>query len=226
MRATFKYRLSYFNPVNGKVRIEPRKTTEIDVVEEDLFVGKQSTIKAKTGELIVVKGNVEFEGDCNILSSLHAYSLSLENGGKINVQGDLIVEKSIRLEGGELRVSGRLEAEDVDVGKVVKAGKGLKCRSIGVGGFLESGGDLDAENISVGGTISVQGNVKGNKLGVGGTLTVKGLTELEKLDVGGVAKISGGRILDINVGGVFESAGRLVFEKLNVGGVAKLEVVD
>lgn len=208
------------------MRIEPRTTVEIDIVEEDLSVGRHSTIKAKTGEAIVVKGDVEFEGDCNILSSLHANSLSLENGGKINVQGDLIVEKSVSVEDGELVVSGKLEAEDVDVGKVVRAGKGLKCRNIGVGGFLESGGDVNAENISVGGKISVQGNVKGNKLGVGGTLTVKGLTELEKLDVGGVAKINGGRIVDISVGGVFESAGKLVFEKLSVGGVAKLKVVD
>ncbi|MGB9717971.1 MAG: hypothetical protein ACPL4E_05955, partial [Thermoproteota archaeon] len=160
------------------MRIEPRKTVEIGVSEEDLFVGEHSTIKAKTGEAIIVKGNVEFEGDCNILSSLHAHSLSLENGGKINVQGDLIVERYVSLEDGELRVSGRLEAEDVDVGKVVKVGNGLKCRSIGVGGVLESGGDVDAENISVGGTMSVQGGVKGSKLGVGGTLTVKGLTEL------------------------------------------------
>jgi len=207
------------------MRIEPRKTVEIDVVEEDLFVGAHSTIKAKTGEAIIVKGNVEFEGDCNILSSLHAYSLNLENGGNINVQGDLIVERAVRLEDGELRVSGRLEAEDVDVGKVVKVGNGLKCKSISVGGVLESGGDVDAENISVGGTMSVQGNAKGSKLGVGGTLTVKGLTELEKLDVGSVAKINGGRKEDINVGGVFESAGKLVFEKLNVGGVAKRKVV-
>jgi predicted acyltransferase (DUF342 family) len=208
------------------MRIEPRKTVEIDVLEEDLFVGAYSTIKAKTGEAIIVKGNVEFERDCNILSSLRAYSISLENGGKINVQGDLIVEKSVRLEDGELLVSGRLEAEDVDVGKLVKAGNGLKCRSISVGGGLESGGDVDAENISVGGTMSVQGNVKGSRLGVGGTLTVKGLTELEKLDVGGVARINGGIIMDINVGGVFESAGKLVFERLNVGGVARLKVVD
>lgn len=208
------------------MRVEPRRTVEIDVVEEDLFVGKHSTLKAKTGEVIIVKGNVEFEGDCTILSSLRANNLSLENRGKINVQGDLIVEKSINLKDGELLVSGRLEAEDVDVGKAVKAGKGLKCRNISVGGVLESGGDLEAEDIRVGGTVSVGGNVKGNKLGVGGTLTVEGLTELEKLDVGGVAKIKGGRIVDISVGGVFESVGRLVFDRLSVGGVAKLRTVD
>ncbi|MEM2931061.1 MAG: hypothetical protein QW797_09425 [Thermoproteota archaeon] len=209
-----------------KMRIEPRQTVEIDIMEEDLFVGRNSTIKAKTGEKIIVKGNVEFEGDCNILSSLHAHSLSLEKKGKINVQGDLIVEKSVNLEDGELLVSGRLEAEDVDVGKMVRVGRGLKCLKISVGGVLESGGDVDAEKIGVGGTVSVQGNMRGNNLSVGGTLTVKGLTELEKLDVGGVAKINGGRILDISVGGVFESTGKLVFEKLSVGGVARLKVVD
>lgn len=212
--------------VNRKVRIEPRKTVEIGIVEEDLFIGRNSTIKAKTGETVVVKGDVEFEGDCNILSSLHAYSLRLENGGRINVEGDLIVEKSVKLEDGELLVSGRLEAEDVDVGKVVRVGRGLKCLEISVGGVLESGGDVDSEKIGVGGKVSVQGNLKGNNLSVGGTLTVKGLTELEKLDVGGVAKINGGRILDISVGGVFESTGKLVFEKLSVGGVAKLKAVD
>ncbi|MGQ9596099.1 MAG: hypothetical protein ACUVQY_08295 [Thermoproteota archaeon] len=207
------------------MRIEPRKTVEIDVIEEDLFVGRHSTVKAKTGETIIAKGNVEFEGDCNILSSLHANSLSLENGGRINVQGDLIVEKSVSLKDGELLVSGRLEAEDLDVGKVVRAGKGLKCRNVSVGGAFESGGDVDAEKIGVGGKVSVQGNVKGKELDVGGMLTVKGLTELEKLDVGGVAKIGGGKIMDISVGGVFESAGKLVFEKLSVGGVAKLKAV-
>lgn len=208
------------------MRIEPRKTVEIDVLEEDLFAGRGSTIKAKTGETVIVKGIVEFEGDCNILSSLHASSLRLENGGKINVKGDLIVEKSVNLENGELSVSGRLEAQDVDVGKVVKVGKGLKCLKIGVGGVLESMGDVEAEKIGVGGKVSVQGNVKGHNLSVGGTLTVNGLTELERLDVGGVAKISGGRILVISVGEVFESTGNLFFEKLSVGGVARLKAVD
>ncbi|MEM2088530.1 MAG: hypothetical protein QXO47_00470 [Thermoproteota archaeon] len=208
------------------MRVEPRKTVEIDVLEEDLLVGSNSTIKAKTGETVIVKGIVEFEGNCNILSSLHAYGLRLENRGRINVEGDLIVEKSVKLEDGELLVSGRLEAEEVDVGKVVRVGRGLKCLEISVGGVLESGGDVDSEKIGVGGKVSVQGNLKGNNLSVGGTLTVKGLTELEKLDVGGVAKINGGRILDISVGGVFESTGKLVFEKLSVGGVAKLKAVD
>ncbi|MCX8183749.1 MAG: hypothetical protein N3F08_04960 [Crenarchaeota archaeon] len=208
------------------MRVEPRKTVEIDVVEEDLFIGRNSTIKAKTGEIIVVKGDVEFEGDCNILSSLHAKSLSLENRGRINVHGDLIVEKFISLEDGELTVSGRLEAEDVDVGKIVRVGKGLKCLDISVGGVLESEGDVDAESISIGGEASVRGNVKGTRFSVGGTLTVEGLTELERLDVGGTAKINGGKITNISVGGVFESTGKLVFEKLSVGGVAKLKVVE
>jgi len=208
------------------MRIEPRATVEIDVVEEGLFVGRHATLKAKTGETIIVKGDVEFEGDCNILSSLHANNLGLEGKGRIHVNGDLIVEKSVRLEDGELVVSGRLEAEDVDVGKAVNVGKGLKCRNIDVGGVLKSEGDVDAENISVGGTVSVQGAVRGGKLDVGGTLTVKGLTELEKLDVGGVARISGGKILDINVGGVFESTGKMVFERLDVGGIARLKAVD
>ncbi|MEM4229281.1 MAG: hypothetical protein QXZ66_05945 [Thermoproteota archaeon] len=123
--------------MNRKVRIEPRKTVEIDIVGEDLFIGRNSTV--------IVKGDVEFEGDCNILSSLHAYSLRLENGGRINVQGDLIVEKTVELENGELLVSGRLEAEEVDVGKVVRVGKGLKFLKISVGGVLESGGDVDSE---------------------------------------------------------------------------------
>jgi predicted acyltransferase (DUF342 family) len=209
-----------------KMRIGPRTTVEIDAIEENLFVGRHSTIKAKTGETIFVKGDVEFEGDCNVLSSLHANNFNLKNEGRIRVNGNLTVEKSIRFEDGELVVSGRLEAEDVDVGKMVKVDKGLKCRNIGVGGILEVGEDVDAENISVGGTVSVQGNVTGKKLGVGGTLNVKGSTELEKLDVGGVAKINGGKILDISVGGVFESIGELVFEKLSVGGVARLKAVN
>lgn len=208
------------------MRIEPRKIFEIDVVEEDLLVGESSTIKAKTGEKIIVKGSVEFEGDCNILSSLYADSLILENKGRIIVQGNLIVEKHVKLEDGELMVSGRLEAEDIDVGKAVKVCKGLKCRNIDVGGVFESEGDVDAENIDVGGTISIGGGVKGNRLDVGGTLTIRGVTELEKLDVGGSAKINGGRILDIDVGGVFESTGALFFDRLDVGGVAKLKAVD
>lgn len=77
---------------------EPRTTAEIDIVEEDLFVGRHSTIKAKPGETIVVKGDLEFEGDCNILSNLHANNLIFKNGGRINVNGDLTAEKCISLE--------------------------------------------------------------------------------------------------------------------------------
>lgn len=206
------------------MRIEPGMKAEIDVVEEDLIIGRHSIIRAKSGETIVVKGGIEFEGDCDVLSSLHASNI--RGKGRIHVNGDLAVETSIDLEDGELIVSGRLNAEDVDVGKVVKVGKGLKCRDIDVGGALEVGEAMDAEKIGVGGTVSVQGDLRGKKLGVGGTLVVKGLIELDKLDVGGVAKINGGKVLEINVGGVFESSGKLVFEKINVGGVAKLKVVN
>jgi len=145
LRAAFKYNNRLLNSVNESMKIEPRTMAEIDFVEEDLFVGRNSTIKAKTGETIVVKGDLEFEGDCNILSSLHANNLILKNGGRINVNGDLTAERSISLEDGKPIVSGRLEADNVDIGKVVKVGKGLKCRNIVVGGVLESGGDTDAE---------------------------------------------------------------------------------
>lgn len=207
--------------VGESLRVERDATAELDVVEGNLVIGEGATIKAKSGDKVVVKGRVVFEGDSDFLSSLEARDLRGEEC-RVRISGDLIVLESVYLEDGELSVEGQLVAREVDVDKRVRVKRNLRCERLSVGGSLEVGGGIDSAELSVGGSVSASGNARGNLLKVGGSVGVKGVVEFERLDVGGRAKVGGGKIGRVNVGGTFESTGKLTFDRLDVGGVVRL----
>jgi cytoskeletal protein CcmA (bactofilin family) len=207
------------------LRVDRGTMLEIDVVEGDLLVGDGATVKAKSGERVVVKGKVEFEGDSDVLSSLEARDLRGKRC-RVNISGDLIVSGSIYIEDGDLVTEGQLVAKDVDVDRRVVVRGNLKCEMLSVGGSLEVGGDVEAVDLSVGGSVTTHGSLKGSVLKVGGSFDVDGIAELERLEVGGRARVGGGSIDRVDVGGTFESTGKLKFGRIDVGGTVRLAACE
>lgn len=183
----------YQIPRNGNAKL--------DVVDGELKVGNNGTIKAAKGKLVRVSGAAIFEGDCDVGCSFECDSLNVKHGGTLRVIGDLTVHKLLDVI-HSVDAKGVIDAGEIDVGGRVHAGS-IRCK----------------DRVRVGGRLDVKDGVEAKLLDVGGQASAKGTVKLQDLQVGGVAEIGGGSILGkIQVGGKFESSGPLEFGEIQVYG--------
>src|SRR5438445_12044350 len=126
-------------------RVSRSSVMKLSGVEGDLIVEDGGVVEGlATGGLIEVVGEVRCEGDAEFRTSLSCADFHAE-GGRVEIQGDLSSRGEVRVEDGELDVSGSIQTREVDVVKLLKVGKDLKAESVDVGGILEVGGSIDAK---------------------------------------------------------------------------------
>ena len=145
----------------------------LGIVEGDLYLSDGACVRAGDSEKVEVRGTVQYVGDCTFKCSLSA-GLIRGRRGDLTVDGDLSVERSIRIHDGGLEVSGDLSAKNIEVDRAVLVGK-----------------NLSVESIEVGGKIKVEGDTKGGKIEVGGSFEAQGDVEAEQIEAGGTVKIDG-----------------------------------
>ena len=240
------------------MKIRRGDTVNLSNVDEDLEIedGVRITCSGDASTLVVrgdvlCDGGVDFVGDvkCDdfegmdgsitISGSLQCDDLEIKRDAEIEVS------KDVHAQDAEvdkiLRVGGRIEAHEIEVGGKFET-TDVKAVSVSVGGVFEARGEVDVEEIEVGGKLEIGGKIKSRNLSVGGKarlgaggsvadeievggfLDVDGPLEYGTIDVGGTAKLNGmatGR--DIDVGGTFEVWGNLNFKDMDVGGYAHIK---
>ena len=125
----------------------------IGVYNGDLRLGYGSVVYPEDSE-ITVNGRVIAEGDVKFEGSLKALSLRVRDGD-IRVNGNLEVEYRIEVRNGSLRVSGDVKAEEIVVEKELKVGGKVEAQEVEVGGVLRAN-TVIAEEVSVGGSVKVE----------------------------------------------------------------------
>ncbi len=205
------------------LRIPRGQTVKVDVVEGELRVGNNATIEASNGKNVVVTGGVYLEGKAYVNCDLECDSVQSEiflsklkdirggsnrarleitgrYAGKLEVTGNLTVHKQLSVS-HSVKVSGAINASEIDVGGKVEAGV-IKC-----------------DRIRVGGRANIQGTFEALSVRVGGKVVALGIVKIGDLDVGGEVDVGGGSIVgSIRVGGKFSSTKPLEFGELMVYG--------
>jgi cytoskeletal protein CcmA (bactofilin family) len=165
----------------------------LSVVEGDLVIGRQATVKGRGMPLkVTVLGAVKCSEGAMFQCSLSTESF--EGEGDIVIQGDLEAKDRIRMDIGHLSITGKVKAKEIDV-------------------------DSD---LTVGGSLEVKGNIRAQSIDVGGSLSALGEVDVKKIKVRGSVIVKGGRVNDIDVGGSFESRSLLEFGLIDVAGAVKL----
>src|SRR2546428_3403070 len=200
-------------------RVSRSSVMKLGGVEGDLIVEDGGVVEGlATGGLIEVVGEVRCEGGAEFRTTLSCADFHAE-GGRVEIQGDLSSRGEVRVEDGELDVSGSMQTREVDADKRLKVGKDLKAESVDVGGVLEVGGSIDARTADVGGIFKVGGDASVAEIDVGGTLDVEGTVNSTGLDVGGKATIGGGEVrAPIEGGGLFQRSKLVKFARTVVCG--------
>ncbi len=237
------------------MKVTRGRTARLSVLAEDLRVEDNSKIECTgEGESLKVEGEISCEGtvefignvsclsfrgdDCRIRSrSLSCQSLSIRDGS-MEIIGDLVA-RSVDVD-KRLIVTGRTEAEDIEVGGILDLAA-VKGKSIEVGGTFRSNSDVEVDDIDVGGTVEIEGKIKAKSVDVGGKLKLNGGDVTGRIDVGGILEsrqplnfgdIDVGGIVtlsgsskggDVDVGGKLRVRGDLEFRRLDIGGVADVE---
>jgi cytoskeletal protein CcmA (bactofilin family) len=190
--------------MNVDVHIPHGGTMKLGRVEGGLRAGNNARIRASDGNLVVVTGDAQFDGNAVIECDFECENLNVERAGMLLVTGNLTVHHVLDVS-NSIRVDGLLTAEGIDVGGRVNS-RSVSCKRMRVGGTAEVAESLKADSVEVGGKIEARGTV-----------------DLGDLQVGGKAEIGGGSISGvINVGGKFESSSALRFGELQVFGVGTL----
>jgi predicted acyltransferase (DUF342 family) len=180
-------------------------TAKLNRVDGELKVGNKARIEASNGDLVVVSQSAYFEGAGEIDCDFECDSLSVQHGGALKVNGDLVVHKLLDVV-HSIDATGSIKAGEIDVGGKIKA-KSIECHG----------------RIRVGRVLEVQETIEAESVDVGGKATAGGTVKLQDLRVGEVAEVAGGAILgEIRVGGRFESSARLEFGDLQVFGMISL----
>src|SRR5438445_686944 len=110
-------------------RVSRSSVMKLSGVEGDLIVEDGGVVEGlATGGLIEVVGEVRCEGDAEFRTSLSCADFHAE-GGRVEIQGDLSSRGEVRVEDGELDVSGSIQTREVDVDKRLKVGKDLKAKA-------------------------------------------------------------------------------------------------
>src|SRR5438445_882690 len=155
-------------------RVSRSSVMKLSGVEGDLIVEDGGVVEGlATGGLIEVVGEVRCEGDAEFRTSLSCADFHAE-GGRVEIQGDPSSRGEVRVEDGELDVSGSIQTREVDVDKRLKVGKDLKAESVDVGGVLEVGGSIDASTEDDGGILKVGGEASVSAIEGDGTLDTEG----------------------------------------------------
>ena len=185
--------------------VKTGSTAKLGRVDGDLTVGRNATIRGESGDKVVVTGRALLEGtvtiDCDFESrSMRAEGKGFGPGGDVSVNGSLTVRETADVD-ASARVSGEVQAKDLDIGGHFRSGKITTAR-LRVGGHLEVRGTLDAAEVDVGGHMTVTDEVK-----------------IHNLLVGGHTKVGGGSIDgDIRVRGHFTTSRKLVFGRFEAYG--------
>jgi len=205
-----------------KVEVRDRETAVLGHVRGDLIVGRHATIVGEgTPPSLEVEGIVKCAGYCTFDCDLHAKAFEGRKG-IVDVLGDMKVDGHVRITWGQLRVSGSLQAERIDVDRELKVDGDLKAGDVRVGGTATVRGQAELGSVDVGGHLHIQGPVKAREVRVGGTARLNGTADIDRLDIGGKARVAGGRISEVEIGGTFRALGELKFDDVRVGGMAVL----
>ena len=219
------------------VVVPKRAIKEINSVNGNLIVN-EATVKASNLEkMIAVSGDTRCHGDCTFEGNLKTYFLYVDDGD-LEIKGNLIVERKIRVKKGRLKVDGNLISPKVEVDKSARILGELKAEETQVGGTLVVGGSgisdyvsvggtfesssFEFSKISVGGTYKAYGQLSGKKISVGGTFKAEENVSVEEVDVGGTIAIQGDVISNkMNAGGTLEIQGGEVKGRLTAGGTIR-----
>ena len=188
------------------IRVPRRTLKELDRVEGDLIVDSGTVRAIKPGFMVKVTGVTDCNDDCIFESSLSTTELR-GKGGDVTVEGDLEVEKSIKINRGSLEVFRNLKAEKLDVDRSTRVS-----------------GEMLVEDIRVGGTVRVKGVAKAYQLDVGGSFRAESDTEIDEIDVGGSVNVDGKtKSKSISVGGSFKGYGHVEASIIDVGGTVRID---
>jgi cytoskeletal protein CcmA (bactofilin family) len=199
----------------------------LSVVEGDLVIGRQATVKGKNmPPKVTVLGVVKCSEGAVFQCSLSAESF--EGEGDIVIQGDLEVKDRIRMDIGHLSITGKVKAKKIDVDSDLTVGGNLevkdytRAQDIDVGGSFSALGEVDAKKIKVRSSAIIKGGHV-NDIEVGGSFESRSLLEFGLIDVEGAVKLTGkNRGGYIIVGGSCKVDGNLKFGKIHSGGVVEI----
>ena len=189
----------------SNISVSRGSTEVLDKVDGDLYVAEGATVRAKDSRKVEVSGAVQFEGDCAFACSLSTNSVK-GRGGDMSVEGDLSVERTVRIRDGGLDIGGSFSAREVEVDKRASVGKDLSAEKFDVGGKARVGGNTKAREIDVGGSFEAHGDVEAEKIEAGGSITIQGTT-------------SGS---SVSVGGTFEGKGKVSVDNIRVGSIRRM----
>lgn len=206
--------------MNEKKTIRSSNTITLDVVDGDLELDRQATVKGSgVPPKVKVCGTVHCSGDTIFDGDLSAENLEAES--TVVIHGDLEILNTVEVEDGRLEVHGNVSAKHVDVDDAIYVGKDLTVHEIEVGGSLTVNGNVNAEEVEVGGAFRAK-EIAAKNVEVGGSLLAESQVDMQNLEVGGTVGIGGGKIHNVDVGGIFESSSPLRFGNIDVGGAVRL----
>ncbi len=214
--------------------MEVKNEAEIVIGElhEDLMLFRSVNVKAEDGQKIIVHGRIYAEEDVTFDCSVEAERLDTPRKAKIHrlmketsleveINGDLTINKYVKIRDGCLTVYGNASARIIDVGgKTVVKGT-VKAQEINIGGKAIIGGDVETEDLDVSGSLKVKGKVQAENIDTGGSFKVSKTVHCKSLNAGGSGAILAGEIQEINAGGSFTIEELLKFETIDVGGSVK-----
>ncbi len=170
------------------------------------------------GDEIVITGEVRIQGDLDILGTLKAGSLHARTREAIVIDGDLILEKSARVEKGSLQVRGSVKGREIRADASVKIGHDLECSTGSGSGSVKVGGNAKAERLTGGGSVLIEGDAEVKEIRAGGSAKIHGEILSDEIKVGGSVKANRGKIGVVNVGGTFKAEGAIEIDEIEVGG--------
>ena len=192
---------------SGKLSFKNQDTVTLSRVDGDIEIKSCGRWVPEQGDEIVVTGMVTIQGALDIEGTLRVGSLKARTRDVIEITGDLIAQRSVRIEKGALHVHGSAEARDIRADSSLRVGKDLTCSTASGGGSVKVGGNAKAERINGGGSVKIEGNADVNELRAGGSIKVVGEIQCNELKVGGSGKVNNGKIGTVNIGGSFKAEG-------------------
>ena len=199
----------------------------LSVVEGDLVIGRQATVKGKgMPPKVTVLGVVKCSEGSVFQCSLSAESF--EGEGDIVIQGDLETKDQVKMKAGHLSITGKVKAKKIDADSDLTVGGSLdvkgntRAQDIDVGGSFSALGEVEAKKIKVRSSVTIKGGHVSD-IYVGGSFESRSLLEFGLIDVEGAVKLAGkNRGGDITVGGSCKVDGNLKFGKIHAGGIVEI----
>ncbi|MBN1331029.1 MAG: hypothetical protein JXA54_16270 [Candidatus Heimdallarchaeota archaeon] len=187
---------------------------KLSEVEGDLLLGKGAVIIAQN-KTIIINGRIRNKGGFKCKGNLEVRSIRSDKGS-VKIFGDLIVNKEVDVD-RSLIVKGRVVAEEIKAGLIVKVDKGITSDSVKSGLKTLLRGENKIDSINSGTKTILHGTHTIGSINTGTKAKLFGILNIEKVSSGTKIIAEQGKITSASAGLSVIASGNVEIERASAG---------